>query len=120
MPADSTRDYLIDEIIARVVTDKALPYERTYDSGTYRFGAAVGLMVAAKMCLWNERWDDAIALISDLESIYGSYADNPAQFGEDYPLSLIPFKGRCNVFHINGYFIISCLHPYDPILRFAK
>ena len=92
MDAFATRDSLINEITARVVTDRALPYVRTYDSGTYRFGAAVGLMVAAKMCLWNERWDDAIALISDLESIYGSYADNPASFGEDYPLSLIPFK----------------------------
>lgn len=95
MDAFATRDYLIDEIKEWIVTRKALPYVRTYDSGTeYRMGAAVGLMLAAKMCLWNERWDDAISFIDELESIYGNYADTPELFGEDYPLSDIPFKNK--------------------------
>ena len=94
MDAVATRDYLIDELREWIVTRKALPYQRTYDNGNYRFGAAVGLMVAAKMCLWNERWDDAIAFISDLESIYGSYYATPECFGEDYPLSDVPFSKK--------------------------
>lgn len=94
MDAKATRDYLIDEVTHWIKTKKALPYIRTYDEGNYHFGAAVGLMVAAKMCLWNERWEDAIALIEDLESIYGSYADAPENFGRDYLLTEVTFKHR--------------------------
>lgn len=94
MDAKATRDYLIDEVTDWIKTKKALPYIRTYDEGNYHFGAAVGLMVAAKMCLWNERWEDAIALIEDLESIYGSYADAPENFGRDYLLTEVTFKHK--------------------------
>ena len=91
MDAGATRDYLIDELKDWLVTRKALSYTRTYDDGNYRFGAAVGLMLAAKMCLWNKRWDDAVDFVGILEEIYGSYADTPEQFGVDYPLSEVPF-----------------------------
>ena len=94
MDASATRDYCIGEIKFWLLTKAALPLVRTYDSGDYRFGAAVGLMTAAKMCLWNERWDDALEFIGILESSYGSYADNPEQFGTDYPLSKVAFKHK--------------------------
>ena len=94
MDADSTRNYLIDELKDYIVIRKALPYARTYDGGNYRFGAAAGLMIAAKLCLWNERWQDAADLVGELESIYGSYADAPEQFGVDYPLSDVPFSKK--------------------------
>ncbi len=94
MDANATRDYIIEELKDLLVTRKALPYARTYEDGNYRFGTAVGLMTAAKMCLWNKRWDDAISFIEILEQIYGSYADAPEQFGVDYPLSDVPFSHK--------------------------
>ena len=93
MDAKATRDYLIDELKDYIVTRRCLDYIRTYDDGNYRFGAAVGLMLGAKLSMWNERWDDAIAFIDELEGIYGHYEDAPEQFGVDYPLSDVPF---CN------------------------
>ena len=74
-----------------------LPLERSYRDGTdYRAGAAVGLMLAGKFCLWNGprnngRWEDAITFFGVLEDIYGHYTDRPADFGTDYPLTDIPF-----------------------------
>lgn len=94
MSADATRDYIIDELQDWLLTKQALPFTRTYDNGNYRFGCAVGLMVAAKMCLWNKRWDDAITFIDALEGIYGSYANTPEQFGKDYPLTDVPFSHK--------------------------
>lgn len=69
---------------------------RTYDGTGYRAGAAVGLMVAAKMCLWNERWEDTIMFIDELENIYGHYADSAKvkEFGDDYPLTDVPFSQK--------------------------
>ena len=94
MDAAATRDYCIEEIQEYIVEQKALPMVRTYDGTEYRAGAALGLILAAKMCLWNERWDDAIMFIEQLESIYGNYADSPESFGADYPLTDIPFSRR--------------------------
>lgn len=96
MDASITRDECIAELYELIVEQKALPMVRTYDGTEYRAGAAVGLMIAAKMCLWNERWDDAIAFIDQLENIYGHYAekDKWEQFGVDYPLTDIPFSQR--------------------------
>lgn len=94
MDADATRNYCIDEIYELILEQKALPMVRTYDGTEYRAGAALGLMLAAKMCLWNERWDDALTFIDQLENIYGHYVDSPETFGADYPLTDIPFSQR--------------------------
>lgn len=94
MDADATRDYCIAELDEWLVRKEALPMVRTYEGGQYRVGAAVGFVVAAKMCLWNERWEEAIAFLSKVEDIYGHYADSPASFGVDYPLTDVPFEKR--------------------------
>lgn len=94
MSARDTRDYCIAEIHEWIVEKRALPMVRTYEGTEHRAGAAVGLMIAAKMCMWNERWDDAILFIEELESIYGHYADSPDTFGVDYPLTDVPFSKR--------------------------
>ena len=73
----------------------ALPFRRTYEDGTeYRFSAALGLMIAGKCYMWNACYDDAISVYSVLEDIYGHYTDRPDEFGEDYPLTDIPFGKR--------------------------
>lgn len=73
----------------------SLPLVRTYErDGDYRFGAALGLMIAGKCYMWNARYDDAITVYSVLEDIYGHYADDPDAFGDDYPLTDIPFGVR--------------------------
>ena len=97
MDAKATRDYCIDELKEYLITRRALPMTRTYTGENYRAGAAVGLMVAAKLCMWNERWEDAIEFISVLEDIYGAgkdYAADPEQFKADYPLTDVPFENR--------------------------
>jgi len=94
MSAVATRDHCIEEIHEWILQQEALPMVRTYEGTEYRAGAAVGLMIAAKMCMWNERWDDAILFIEELESIYGHYADSPETFGLDYPLTDVPFSKR--------------------------
>lgn len=89
MSADATRDYLIDELAEYV---DYLPQKRSYDAPyENRMGAAVGMILAAKFCLWNHRWADAVDFIERLEDIYGYYEDNPDQFGRDYLLSDVPF-----------------------------
>lgn len=89
MSANDTRDYLIDELKEY---SQNLPMKRSYDAPfENRVGAAVGLMIAGKFCLWNERWDDAVEILGMLEDIYGHYADNPEQFAKDYLLSDVPF-----------------------------
>lgn len=73
----------------------ALPMQRSYDTGTeYRFGAALGLMLVGKCCMWNALWDDAVVAYSLLEDIYGHYADAPEAFAAAYPLTDIPFGMR--------------------------
>lgn len=102
MSADSTRNFLIDELMEELMPEseggkEALPLMRTYGQSTeYRAGAALGLMVAGKFCMWNERWEDAISILSVLESpsMYGSYKDNPESFGAAYPLTDIPFSQK--------------------------
>ncbi len=129
MDAKATRDYCIDELMEYLVTRRALPMTRTYTGENYRVGAAVGLMVAAKLCMWNERWDDAINFITELEKIYAAgkdYAAYPALFAADYPLTDVPFENRYvkesifemanSVRHQTTSMIASaCLPPkYDP------
>ena len=100
MSANDTRDYLIDELKEYLYPfemggEGGLPLKRSYDAPfENRMTAAAGLMIAAKFCLWNERWDDAIEILGLLEDIYGHYADKPERFGVDYPLTDIPFSRK--------------------------
>ena len=97
MSARDTRNACIDEMYEWLVTRKVLPLIGTYDSSNqdrYRVGAAVGLMLAGKMCLWEERWADAIEIFGYLEDIYGNGAGNPAGALDAYPLSDIPFYNK--------------------------
>ena len=94
MDAVATRDYCIAELDKWLVREQALPMIRTYEGNEFRAGAAVGYVVAAKMCMWNERWEEAIAFLSKVEDIYGHYADSPSSFGTDYPLTDVPFAKR--------------------------
>ena len=92
MSADDTRDFCIDELMHWLLpADKgglgALPLRRTFDAGTdYRAGAALGLMLAGKLSLWNKRWEDAITCFGELENIYGDLSQ--------YPLTDIPFSRK--------------------------
>lgn len=97
MSASDTRNACIDEICQWVITKGALPLNGTYASDNqdrYRIGAAVGLMLAGKMCLWEERWSDAIDIFGHLEDIYGNDAGNPDGTLDAYPLSDIPFQNK--------------------------
>ena len=95
MNADSTRAFLIEELRDFVIEKRALPWCRSYDNETeYRAGSALGLMVGAKLCMWNKDWDGAVEFISELEDIYGNYIGKEQEFGEDYPLTDIPFSQK--------------------------
>lgn len=100
MSANDTRDYLIEELKHYLYPAsegglEALELKRSYD-GVFenRMNAAIGLMLAGKFCLWNERWDDAVDVLGHLEDIYGHYADNPEQFAIDYPITDVPFSRK--------------------------
>lgn len=94
MNAYETRKYCIDEVKTWILEGQHLPLVRTYDANAGQVGAAVGLMVAAKMAMWNEAWDDVLSFIEALEGIYGDYssADRYEQFAADYPLTDVPFS----------------------------
>ena len=100
MSADDTRDYLIDELLHYFLPAsqgglEALPLKRSYDPPfENRLNAPVGLMLAAKMCLWNHRWEDAVTALEVLEDIYGDYTSAPEAFGVDYPMTDIPFSQK--------------------------
>ncbi len=100
MSAVETRNALIEELCRWLYPESmgglcSLELKRAYDGDHQnRMGAAAGLMIAAKFCLWNERWSDAIEIIGVLEDIYGHFADNPAAYGSQYPLSDIPFSKK--------------------------
>ena len=94
MSAIETRDYCIAELKDLLLDQKALPLTRTYEGNDYRAGAAVGFVLGAKMCMWNERWEDALEFLTALEGIYGYYEFSPESFGVDYPLSDVPFAKR--------------------------
>jgi len=90
--ANQIRDYLIDELGEYVAY---LPQKRSYDAPfENRAGAALGLILASKFCLWNQRWNDAIDFLGCLEDIYGHYENSPVQFGMDYLLTDIPFSHK--------------------------
>ena len=93
MSAKDTRDYLIDELMEYLMPESeggkaALEMVRTYESPSKAYaGAAVGFMIAGKLCMWNERYQDAVKVYSQIEQIYGSYVDNMAEFRNDYKLT---------------------------------
>ena len=89
MSASDTRNTLIDGLHKWILEKGALDMARTNDAGNaqqYRAGAALGLMLGGKMCLWEERWSDAIDFFGALEEIYGDLSQ--------YPISDIPFRNR--------------------------
>ena len=89
MSASATRDTLIADLHKWILEEGALDMARTNDAGNtqqFRAGAALGLMLGGKMCLWQERWADAIEFFSALEDIYGDLSA--------YPISDIPFCNR--------------------------
>lgn len=98
--AGEIRDYLIDELKDCLMPKtlgggEFLPLVKSFAPGTnYRAGATVGLMLAGKFCMWNERWEDAAKIYGVLEDIYGHYTESPETFGRDYPLTDIPFSRK--------------------------
>ena len=97
MSAHDTRNALIEELREWIVDRKALDWARTNDSGNkqqYRCGAALGLYLAGKMCLWEERWTEAVEFFGYIEDIYGLGAGNAYGCLQKYPLSDIPFSKR--------------------------
>jgi len=100
MSAGDTRDYLIDELFRYALPKDmggmgAMKVKRSYDAPVdNRMGYATALIIAAKMALWNERWEDAVTAVTALERVYGDYSGNPEAFGKDYPLTDIPFSKK--------------------------
>ena len=103
MSAKETRDYLIDELMEYLLPEsmggkQALPLVRTYETPDKKayIGAAVGLMVAGKMCLWNERYEEAITIYGQLEQIYGDCRgdSNKGKFAKEYPLSDVKWSKK--------------------------
>ena len=94
MSASVTRDSCTVWMRRWFMEKKALPMQRTYAGGNYRAGAALGLMLGAKCAMWNQDWASVVDFTSALESIYGSYIDKPEAFGQDYPLTDIPFTNK--------------------------
>ena len=102
MSAKDTRDYLIDEMMEYLLPysmggRQALPLQRTYENPSKAYiGAAVGLMVAGKMCLWNERYTDAIKIFGQLEAIYGDYrtVKSKYDFAKDYPITDVRWREK--------------------------
>lgn len=92
--AKDIRQYCIDELYDYIVVRQALPMKRTYEVDGYRVGAAVGLMIAGKMCLWNKQWKQCIEILGYLEGIYGNGAGSPDGCLMKYPISDIKFKNR--------------------------
>lgn len=103
MSAKETRDYLIDELMEYLLPEsmggkQALPLVRTYETPDKKayIGASVGLMIAGKMCLWNERYEDAITVFGQLEQIYGDCRGdaNKGKFAKEYPLSDVKWSQK--------------------------
>ena len=97
MSAHDTRNALIEELRDWIVDRRALDWAPTNSDANrqqYRCGAALGLYLAGKMCLWEERWTDAVEFFGYLEDIYGNGAGNPDDALSRYPLSDIPFNKR--------------------------
>ena len=94
MSAVDTRTYLINELQDYI---PSLPQIRTSEVSENRAGAAVGLMLIAKMAMWNAAqdtqapsetywYDVALDALSSLQDIYGALSQ--------YPLSDIRFRHK--------------------------
>ena len=89
MSASETRDILIADLHKWILEEGALDMKRTNDLSNAQYcraGAALGLMLGGKLCLWQHRWADAVEFFSAIEDIYGDFSQ--------YPLSDIPFANR--------------------------
>ena len=89
MSASDTRDILIADLHKWILEEGALDMKRTHDLSNAQYcraGAALGLMLGGKFCLWQHRWADAVEFFSALEDIYGDLSQ--------YPISDIPFSNR--------------------------
>ena len=113
MSANDTRNALIEELKHYLYPTTAgglgaLPLKRAYDEPfENRLGAAAGLLIAGKFCLWNHRWEDAVEVLEVLEGIYGEFASNPEGFGKRYPLTDVPFGNKYtkeSIFEISNAF----------------
>ena len=103
--ASEIRKYCIDEIYDYIIVREALPMKRTYEVKDFRIGAAVGLMLAGKMCLWEKQWTKAIEIFGYLEGIYGNGAGVPDGCLDQYSVSDIKFRNRYtkeSIFEIPG------------------
>lgn len=128
MSARDTRDSLVVDLRKYVFPESlggegVLPMTRTYTGTTDNsMGLAVGLMIGAKCCMWNERWDDAIEILECLEDIYGHYSSNPAQFAKDYPLSDVRFSQkytRESILELSNVYEEHGMQTTGDIARFA-
>lgn len=89
MSASDTRDILIADLHKWILEEKALDLKRTHDPSNAQYcraGAALGLMLGGKLCLWQQRWTEAIEFFGALEDIYGDLSQ--------YPISDISFGNR--------------------------
>lgn len=89
MSASATRDTLIKDLHKWILEEQALDMKPTHDASNAQYcraGAALGLMLGGKLCLWQHRWTDATEFFGALEDIYGDLSS--------YPLSDIPFENR--------------------------
>lgn len=87
--ASEIRSTLIADLHKWILEDGALEMKRTNDPSSAQFcraGAPLGLMLAGRMCLWEQRWTEAIEFFGALENIYGDFSQ--------YPLSDVPFSRR--------------------------
>lgn len=121
MSASLIRNTMIDEIEEVLVTKKSLDYVSTYEEGnshSFRVGAAVGFMLAGKMCLWEGRYSEAVELLGYLEDIYGNGAGNPDGCLARYPVAQNKFGykfGAESIFEIPYEFSDYGLQIYHSL-----
>lgn len=80
-PATEIRTYLIKELV-ECVPD--LEQKRFSDDPERRMGAPVGWMLIAKLCMWENHWEEALNALENVEKIYGDF--------NQYPLEDIRFR----------------------------
>lgn len=89
MSASDTRRKLIYELRACLLDRQDLPMYPTYspmNPKRYRAGAALGLFLGGKMCMWEGLWSDALDFFGAIEEIYGDFSQ--------YKLADVAFRNR--------------------------
>ncbi len=89
MSASATRQTLVAELRKYILEDQVLPMYPTYSAlnpKRYRAGAALGLLLGGKMCLWEGLWSEALDFFGPLEEMYGQLSQ--------YKLADVPFRNR--------------------------